>query len=45
MQSTLNRKERIENVKNAYKTREKEIIFDKNIVLFDDVYTTRCNSK
>ena len=45
MQSKLNRKERIENVKNAYKTREKEIIFDKNIVLFDDVYTTRCNSK
>lgn len=39
-QSVLNKQERIENVKNAYKTVNKEIIYDKNIILFDDIYTT-----
>lgn len=39
-QSTLNMEERIENVKQAYEISNKSIIKDKNIILFDDVYTT-----
>lgn len=43
-QSELNKKDRIENVKNAYEVINQEIIYNKKIVLFDDIYTTRCNS-
>ena len=39
-QSLLNEKERINNVKNVYETINKEIIKDKKIILFDDIYTT-----
>ena len=39
-QSSLDRKERIENVKNAYEIANKEIICNKRIILFDDIYTT-----
>lgn len=39
-QSTLNMEERTENVKQAYEITNKSIIKDKNIILFDDVYTT-----
>ena len=39
-QSSLNHSEREENVKNAYQIINKEIIFNKKIVLFDDIYTT-----
>jgi len=39
-QSLLNREERIENVKNVYKITDMQKIKQKNIILFDDVYTT-----
>ncbi len=39
-QSSLNHNERKENVKNAYQIINKETIFNKKIVLFDDIYTT-----
>lgn len=39
-QSTLNKKERKQNVKNVYKLENKGKIENKNIVLFDDIYTT-----
>lgn len=39
-QSSLNHNERKENVKNAYQIINKEIISNKKIVLFDDIYTT-----
>ena len=39
-QSLLNKKDRINNVKNVYETINKEIIKDKKIILFDDIYTT-----
>lgn len=44
-QSTLNKTERIENVKNVYRVQSKEIIKQKNILLIDDIYTTgaTCN--
>lgn len=44
-QSLLNKEERIRNVKDAYKIVQKEIICNKRIILFDDIYTTRCDSK
>lgn len=39
-QSTLNQKQRKQNVKNVYKLENKGKIENKNIVLFDDIYTT-----
>ena len=39
-QSTLNRDQRHENIKNAYICRNKELIKNKKILIFDDVYTT-----
>jgi len=40
MQSTLNQKQRIENVKNVYGIKNIKLIENKNIILFDDIYTT-----
>ena len=39
-QSGLNRKDRIENIKNAFIVRHPELIVDKTILLIDDVFTT-----
>lgn len=39
-QSTLNKQQRQENLKNAYKLKENTRINNKNILLFDDIYTT-----
>lgn len=39
-QSGLNRKERIENVKNAFYIRNSHLLTDKTILLVDDVFTT-----
>ena len=39
-QSSLNRKERVENVKQVYSLRHPERIKGKNIILVDDIYTT-----
>lgn len=40
IQSTLNKQQRIENVKNAYKLKNIQIIKQKNILIVDDIYTT-----
>ena len=39
-QSLLNEEERVFNVKNVYEVLDKEIIYNKRIILFDDIYTT-----
>lgn len=39
-QSALNEKQRIENVKNVYKLENKNEIYNKRILLLDDIYTT-----
>lgn len=39
-QSMLKREERKQNVKNVYEIQNKQIIEDKKIILFDDIYTT-----
>ena len=39
-QSTLTEKQRIENVKNVYKLENKNEIYNKKILLLDDIYTT-----
>jgi len=39
-QSSLGKKEREINIKDAYVVNKSEIIFNKNILLFDDIYTT-----
>ena len=39
-QSSLSMLERIENVKNVYEIQNRQIIDNKKIVLFDDIYTT-----
>ena len=41
-QSSLNKEQRKENIKNAYliKSSNKEYILNKNILIFDDIYTT-----
>lgn len=39
-QSTLTEKQRAENVKNVYKLENKNEIFNKRILLLDDIYTT-----
>ena len=39
-QSSLNKKDRFKNIKNAYKIQNKETINNKKILVFDDIYTT-----
>lgn len=39
-QSTLNKQQRQKNLENAYKLKENTRINNKNILLFDDIYTT-----
>ena len=39
-QSKLNKKQRIENIKNAYDLKNKEKLENKKILLIDDIYTT-----
>lgn len=39
-QSTLNKKEREENIKNVYKLINSEKIKNKDVLIFDDIYTT-----
>lgn len=39
-QSELKKEERLENVKNVYQIQNRQIIENKRIVLFDDIYTT-----
>lgn len=39
-QSSLNKTERIENAKNVYEIMDKQIINNKKIIIFDDIYTT-----
>lgn len=39
-QSSLNKEQRKENLKNAYAIKNKEYIHNKNILIFDDIYTT-----
>lgn len=39
-QSGLNRKERIENIKNAFIVRNSKLLTDKTVLLIDDVFTT-----
>lgn len=39
-QSSLNKEQRKQNVKNVYKIINKEKIKEKNVILFDDIYTT-----
>lgn len=39
-QSKLNKEQREQNVKNVYNVKKMEKILNKNIVLFDDIYTT-----
>ena len=41
VQSSLNKKDRKNNVKGVYKTVCKEKIYNKKILIFDDIYTTR----
>lgn len=40
VQSTLNKTERLKNVKDAFSVKNKELIQDKKIILLDDIYTT-----
>ena len=39
-QSNLNKKQRLENVKNVYEIKNLQKIKEKNILIFDDIYTT-----
>ena len=39
-QSTLNKKQRIENVKNVYEVQNSQIINNKKVLIFDDIFTT-----
>lgn len=39
-QSTLNKQQRVENIKQAYKVKNVENIKNKKILIFDDIYTT-----
>ena len=40
MQSTLDKKARKENTKNVYKLNKSEKIYNKKVLIFDDIYTT-----
>ena len=42
VQHTLKGKDRMNNVKNAYKVIDKSLIKDKNILIVDDIITTGC---
>ncbi len=44
-QSSLSKKERFNNVKNVYKVQNMQKIKEKNIILFDDIYTTGATCK
>lgn len=39
-QSTLSKIQRLQNVQNVYKVQNKEVITEKNVLIFDDIYTT-----
>jgi ComF family protein len=39
-QSSLNKEQREENIKNVYIIKNQDRIFNKNVLLFDDIYTT-----
>ena len=39
-QSSLNKEQREENIKNVYTLKNEEAIFDKKVLLIDDIYTT-----
>lgn len=39
-QSTLNKKERVNNIKDAYQITDKSKVYRKKIILFDDIYTS-----
>ena len=39
-QSKLNKEERLKNIQGVYELRNKEKLFNKNIILLDDIYTT-----
>ena len=39
-QSSLTRKQRIQNVKGAFAIKDKDVIKNKKVILFDDIYTT-----
>lgn len=39
-QSTLTKLERKNNIKNAFKITDSKAIYNKNVILFDDIYTT-----
>ena len=41
----LNKKQRIENVKNVYKIQNEQKIKEKAVLLFDDIYTTGATAK
>ena len=45
VQSTLNKKQRLENVKNVYKIENKQKIMGKEVLIFDDIYTTGATCK
>lgn len=42
-QSSLTFKQRQENVRGVFEVRQKDVIRNKNIILVDDIYTSRCN--
>ncbi len=44
-QSELDKKQRIENVKNVYKLQKQQKIEGKRIILLDDIYTTGSTAK
>lgn len=45
MQSTLNKTERKQNIKNVFKILNKDKLIGKKVVLFDDIYTTGSTAK
>ena len=45
MQSSLKKEDRVKNVKHAFCIKNSEKIFNKNVLLFDDIYTTGSTAK
>ena len=39
-QSTLNKKDRVNNIRNAYIVKKKQVVINKKVLLFDDIFTT-----